>query len=762
MCKSPLLRLLPGLAAVVVLATTTGWTQDATSLGILDFRDETGGQPAGLGQRIATEVRQRILSSHPGILPKMLAAEGHAPSPAGLSVEQLTGLGRKYGVEYVLQGGILSVARTSVDDATMVTIILSGEVIAVQTGAVRSLRVEASGTRAEADGRSVVDLALAQAVGQLIQAVVTEIQSPSDAAPAGQTEAGATVEPAYEEAVADAGQDEVAQTAQQDEELQQLIADAEAALAAGGLTDSALKDVDRALKDLSSVLAEKNDLVQRDESTERIDARIAERSERLRSVLSNAATTGGEYVEEAPEEQRDILARASETADEALSLIQKIKDARALIWGSRDEEEATASQEEYGAAEEETTGEITGAVIDEQGPVAGAEVVDEETGTSATTGEDGTFVLQAIPLRTVARLSVVAKAKRSKLAPLPVVAGRATVADIRLRKGVALLNPGVIASIGTGKARRGTGGLVAGRVLDANGKPVARALVTMKAVGLVRTTSNGEYVFRNVPAGSQRVSVSLPGTKAVSLDVRVQAAKTARADVRMAAAAVAAPARQKSLMSAVGAGATLSGRVRDQRGRPVAGAKVSVLQGKNVVGVLTGREGKYRIAGLRPDEYRVVVSRAGYDGVRQTVRLTPKEHETRDFELRQVSSIVDKLRTTDRSKTSTARPGARAKDRHAAAVRPSATLQGRVTDGKSRQPLAGATIRVERVGTTRSDRNGVYSFGNLPPGTHRVSASRGGYRTVERGVRAQGGQRVTLDFQLAPVPRVLAPGRRRR
>jgi TonB-dependent starch-binding outer membrane protein SusC len=85
------------------------------------------------------------------------------------------------------------------------------------------------------------------------------------------------------------------------------------------------------------------------------------------------------------------------------------------------------------------------------------------------------------------------------------------------------------------------------------------------------------------------------------------------------------------------------------------------------------------------------------------------------------------------------------------AQRTSGTITGVVTDARSGQPLASATVTVrgtELGGQTGSD--GRFRITQVSPGTHAVIARRIGYAPVTRTVEMPDGGAVTADFALQP------------
>ena len=88
----------------------------------------------------------------------------------------------------------------------------------------------------------------------------------------------------------------------------------------------------------------------------------------------------------------------------------------------------------------------------------------------------------------------------------------------------------------------------------------------------------------------------------------------------------------------------------------------------------------------------------------------------------------------------------------AAAQAQTGTVNGRVTDSTSQQPLANVTVAV--VGTTLGTltrEDGRFSIGAVPAGTQRIRVSRIGYAAQERIITVTAGGTETRDFALSTV-----------
>jgi TonB-dependent starch-binding outer membrane protein SusC len=85
------------------------------------------------------------------------------------------------------------------------------------------------------------------------------------------------------------------------------------------------------------------------------------------------------------------------------------------------------------------------------------------------------------------------------------------------------------------------------------------------------------------------------------------------------------------------------------------------------------------------------------------------------------------------------------------AQNPTGSVTGRVVDGATMRPLAGANVMLE--GTTRgvvTRPDGAFLLAAVPPGTHRVRASLVGYSAETREVTLTAGGSVTVQFALQP------------
>ncbi len=146
---------------------------------------------------------------------------------------------------------------------------------------------------------------------------------------------------------------------------------------------------------------------------------------------------------------------------------------------------------------------------------------------------------------------------------------------------------------------------IGGRIVDADGRPVSNADVSIEGEGLlgrtqIQTGADGAFLFANLSAGAYELDVSHDTLAAaetpMSVALDVGEAKT-------------------GLELELAVGASIAGRVFDEdtsRGIPGAVVYATGRQGKEAT---TDADGRFRISGLGPGEYSISVSRAwGYPG----------------------------------------------------------------------------------------------------------------------------------------------------
>ncbi|MBI5711112.1 MAG: carboxypeptidase regulatory-like domain-containing protein [Candidatus Eisenbacteria bacterium] len=745
-----------------VTATTPAPEAAASrTVAVLAFEDQSGtGAPAALGEKIARMLQQQ-LAADPGLLPKVIAAApGNAPAP-DLTVIQLAALGRDHAAQALVRGGLLRAGAEASGSEVATTVELYADVLQVAGGSLATVRGAGSATERAAGGvrlwgagdvrsaafeQSAAGRALVAAVVDLAAAVQSALGAAQETEPAAAGPAEEVTGSA--EGETPAGADESAQAdaaeAAADDELQQLVAQAEEVLNSGAGSEQQAAALDQALQDLEAALQAKATALEKQEdagaAVEQVATARAGLEAAVGAILDQDAAAGevaGMGLAEMPASgaaRADLLERANQLVDGTLGLLQKIQMLRAELSGSGGEqaqgaaEVAPYDESGYGAAApgpaagvesggepfagvvpaEEESGEVEG-VVEEQGqPVAGAVVTDEVTGESATTGPDGSYTLQGLLPGALARLRVVRGALRVGGGTVDVRAGRAAIADFALRVGrvgrpdSAGARARVMASAVAFAPALRDGGTLRGVVRDAQGHPLPHALVRLDGRVAARTDARGAYTFTRVPAGDHQLAVQRSGLKLRSQRVRVEAHRRNESLVRYAAAD-AAPRRMAHVVVR-GAGTLLSGVIRDREGRALAAARVSavpVAAAARAAAVRSRGDGRYSLRDLRPGNYRVLVTRTGYAPARQGIALRAGHPEKRDFRLEPSGSQLVRALTSTR-RTSAARSGTATPRAGAVAARAAAGTAPAGTPRASGTSVTGAAGATRVTGTTAS------------------------------------------------------------
>jgi protocatechuate 3,4-dioxygenase beta subunit len=747
------------------------------SVGVLPFQDESGtSPPLELGQKLAQDLQQRLAVSYKDLLPRVLSTGAGADASAvkTMSVEQIVAFGKQNGVKFVVRGGVLALVLDNAGTDTKISAQLYAEIISVEAASiVNTVRAEGAGAQADklaalsaidvkSDqfGTSALGQALMAAIGQLTenihQAVTTSATASQTISETGQTAA----QP-------DAAQAEAAKAADADSELQQLIAQAESLLSSGANAGTeTISAVQQSLEALKTALASKASLLEQGQDTTQADQQITQHKEELQAALAklaeeaatNASTsTGGE---QSSGEKKGFMTSINEFAGEALGFLQKIQEMRAALQGFKQEQSASGEMGNEGAMpSEEQTEDVNGVVTEDGAPVADATVTDQESGLSTKTDSNGSYTLKGLTSGKLAKL-LVTKGQKTMSAQVDVFHGRSNVADFQLKSMSAsagtisasrILPSTVIASAASTRA-----GAVKGVVLDATGRPVPRALVSLKGLAVARTNSQGQYAFLNVPEGAHQLSISQSGLKTKSAQLKVTAKNSSEANIKFGAGDKLASLSTKGSLIQPGASTTLRGTVLDTANRPISAAKVSVIQSNAVVSVFSGRDGSFELRNLKPAEYRLAVYKVGFESANQSLALRSGGVERREFKLKpQVSPLIAsvlKNQSAQQKKIDIARQG-----QTSGQVRNTTTgsilvtkgqLAGRITDAADRKPISGVTVSLPGMSSIKTDQQGNYAIGNLAAGTYQLSVKLSGYTSETRAVTVRSGSLTQQDVTL--------------
>ena len=754
-----------------------------TTVGIFEFQDASGATlPAAFTQRIARELSRKLNLDHKDFLARRFNAATDAPSLNTMTVEQLGALGKQFGVKFVVRGGLLAAGDGNSNAQSKGVVQLYADIVSVETLSIKSVRAE--GNMAENDQ------ALSQAIGQLAESIhqaivspMAEPAAPSEPPPTAGSDANRSNDPK------DVG------AAESDEELQQLIAQAESLIADGSsASGERLTSLSQALAALRAALKSKATLLEEGKETTPADQEVAQQKDKLQASLSALAqsemsgTPDSAAMQDQPtspegknaekSEKKNMLARISEYAGETLNIIQKIQEMRAALRSGREssDQNETSGLDPTGVAPpptEESTEEISGVVTEMGQPVAGVTVTEPESGVKAETDINGSYALKGVAAGRLAKLVLAKGGKQVGTGQIDLARKSPPIADfeLKLQNGAAsqpalrILPSTVIAA--RAKTSDGNGGVVKGTVQDAQGRPVPRALVRIKDL-MARTDSEGRYEFRNILPGAAQLIVQRPGLKPRTEMVQVAARKSSESKIQFGAADKIPDVRNQQSLLGRGTGTVLRGAVVDAQKRPLAGAKITAVQQGLAVSVLAGLRGDYLLRDLKPGSYRVLVSKAGFEEMAQPVILRAGEVTPKDFQLtKKDSPFIDRALAARRNNQtlSPRDPGRTDKQVTREGQAPikaiagkvtspaqtrSGSLIGRVSDSKTGKPVSGATVSVQGGRTTKTDEAGNYRVLDLPAGSGRISIIRAGFFEQQRTVRVTAGNSMQENFALVP------------
>jgi hypothetical protein len=774
-----LLSLTPVSGKVFGRSTPLGRVQNKiTVVGILSFQDETdSGAPAELGRKIAQQLKQRLALSFSDIVPKSLSAD----APATLPVEQAAAIGRQNGVQFVVRGGLLAMTSSGQSN---VTARVYAEIISVDSGTVKVVNAEGTGSGSGVTSGgiqwSAIDLnsasfalsapgsALTAAIeslsNSLHQAVTTPSHSVQDSAATTSENANETTESAPT----------VDTKAEAEDELRQLIAQAEEVVASGAGDTDRLKPVNAALQKLKAALVSKASLLESGSDPTQSDQEIANAKTELQSALTvvteQAASTSANSEEEtsATGEKKSLLGAIDQRAGEALSLLQKIQELRSAFKGGA----AT------GDVSEQSTGDVSGVVMQEGQPLAGVEVSDQVSGLSAMTGEDGSYTLKGLKAKKLSTL--VLKKNGKQLTKGQIVPGQ--VADFELKSNKAAGQSAqriVPSAIVLRENRSGDAtGRVNGKAKDQMGKPLALALVSLseqagvkERVAVARTDSLGRYSFFRVPVGEYLLTIQKSGLRPTSTKVSVkpngssdvqsqlkadpQSPERTRQQTIVGGSSTApantpkhmyvlrdrnindqtAPARV--VANPAQPGGSLRGQVVDASSRkPISGATVSIAGRR----ARTDQAGNFDLGDLTPGNYLVKVTSSGFSEGQESVNIRPSATSREDFALKRLGNSDPIVRAVPQA------------PRVAVPIR-FGQVRGRVVDSATGAPVASAMVAISGQQRAVTDRDGSYSLAALPPGSYQVSISKVGFVEKRTAFNIRAGETTNADFRLTSMTR---------
>jgi protocatechuate 3,4-dioxygenase beta subunit len=790
------------------------------SVAIVPFHDASDAAASSeLLHKIGQEFSRKLTLSYRDVLPRLIGGDA-LREPATAGVSELAAIGKQQGARFVVRGGILAMTSERSGQDLRCGLELFADVVDTATLTISSLRAAGEGVetgQALEDARrwdayswdspefarSALGQAMSAALGSLADQVhVALTASASEAAVQGQgVEAPPPVDP-Y----------------QADQELQQLMAQAESLVSSGAAANIDVSPLQQSLEGTRTAMNTKLELMQQAQDTTAVDQELGQRREELGNLVNAytqqvAANPQLSYAESFSGGKPDALTRINGLIEGTLSLLQKIQEIRLALRGSGQEQGYVPSGDQYAGADqynpptEEETAAVSGVVTDDGIPVGGATVFDPETGMSAATDSNGSYTLSGLPGGRIANLQVSRAGKTIAAGRVELRPGQAAISDWTLRSGASGLrstaSPIIPSSlIAAGLPGQADTGNIQGVVRDGQGRPVPRAAVSVKGVGTVRTDSQGRYKFLNVPQGGYQVTVQQAGGPARTQQVKVGGRQTLSAPILYQAQFPPAGKAVRPQALTPGENTLLKGRITEEKNRTLEGAKVTVIYPGGALKVYSNSGGVYQLRSLKPGDYRVLVSKPGYDERSQSVTLRSNAPAMLDFQLKQTATkgvqqalasqrknqaptvaahpshppavtktagktSLDKVgnkteqkgkepisRTAPKTREQIKSPSSLSQGRSTAAIGPTAAavenggVHGTVTDGKTRAPVSGASVSLRGKPSTQTDGSGRYSFSGVAPGVCSVNVRKSGYKNGGGSVTVKSGQTATADFSL--------------
>ncbi len=790
-------------------------------IAVLSFQDESGtGASDEFCQRLGEHLMKKLYA-----VPNRTISPKSIRTKAGMELtqERLSALGKKMGVQFVVHSGLLGVSSDSAGGKRTSRAQVYADILSVEAAVMK--RVEAEGVGAQkitdydadiqlgsADFRSrefhntSVGRALSSAIEQLAALINQEIGSggvapgqnprnplPDVTEPDQPTQDSPDVPPPGGED--DPGATGEAQEAQADEELQQLIAQAQECLNGlnAGRDKGKVNALIEALKGLTSALETKAGLLEQgnitgaDQADQQIDAQEQQLQDAVEQSLPPDQPADVDPSDVDPGSGGSKFDQVIKYVEFGFSVLEKILELRARFRDFAEDPTLAGSYPgDFGPGDADTPYEeplepFNGLVFEDEGetqgnltverqdlflamlapprnargpnvgdsnwnfwmpsatssvgvvttvagrrrPVAGAEIVEPDSGASTRTDNSGFFTLR-VPARSRKLIVKKGGATVAEVA-IHVVRGRHTVADIQLGRsgrGATLQGARVLpSSVVVNREGRNTG-TIRGVIQDAKGQPVPRAVVDVRGLAMARTDSQGRFSFTKVPAGLQQLTVRASDSESRSEQVRIKSNETTESRIQLALAS--RIPRMGDRLITPGSGRTLRGTVTDNQNRPVPGARISAVSttgSGGAVSVRTRADGSFELGDLKPGSYQVLVDKVGLASASKSVSLREGSAPSLEFRLK-------------KDATSPFRPGV-----EEGFARNLGEVRGQVR-AKNGAPIPNAWIEMKSTGKTspaspqRTSARGEYVLRALP-GRYELRVRAKDYQETTRPVTVQ-------------------------
>jgi protocatechuate 3,4-dioxygenase beta subunit len=788
------------------------------TIGILPFQDESGTHASPeLLQRIVRDFKLKMTLAYKDVLGRQVSGEAWAAASAA-GIEQLAALGKQQGVRFVIRGGLLAAISEKTGGDLKCRLELFCDIVDVDSLAVSSLRTEGEATESNStrddalrwdsynwDSPDIVRTALGQALEAALRNLVDEVHAAA-VAPRQQV-----TEEAAQNVPASATANPTIDPYQLDQDLQQLITQAESLISGGAASNLGdITPLQQSVEGLKASMDTKLSLLQQAQDTAAVDQEILQRKQALQGLVSDytqrlaAAPYQPANGQELTGERKNLSSKLSNLLDSTLNALLKIQEIRAALGLSSGGGQGEAPPAEAGAGEswpaEEQTSDVSGVVTDEAGyPMEDATVSDPETGASATTDGTGSYTIANIPGGRMANLHVVKGGNQIAVGRIELQPGNTGIADWMVRSGsggstssTSRVMPSSLIVKSSGS--RSNTGTIQGVVRNDRGQPVPRALVSVKGIGVVRTDSGGRYTFANVPQGSYELVVQRPGSAAQNQRIAVTGLKTVQPQTLCKTENASPGQAPRAQILVQGENTLLKGRVVDAKDKPLSRAKVTVVHPGGALAAYSDSRGSYEIHDVKQGTYRVLASKAGYADASTSIHLEKNNTASWDFKLKDSSSAAvlqavasqnkrqptsmtpahtsagsstghkaptiqkTKLAPVKQTEKTTARQTptktktkmtTSSSQAQTAAVK--GGVRGTIVDGKTGSAVSGATVVLKGKPNAQTDSAGQFNFGDLEPGTYSVSVKKSGYTSGSGSFTVKSGGVASLRVRLSPI-----------
>jgi len=324
--------------------------------------------------------------------------------------------------------------------------------------------------------------------------------------------------------------------------------------------------------------------------------------------------------------------------------------------------------------------------------IGGAKVILKEKDISVITGDDGSYKFENLePGSYTIIVEAPGYAKQSAIVNLE--SGKPAIKDFELLPAKMLAITGVVYDKETMT-------------------PVGGAKVVIKETGdSVITDDDGSYRFLNLPPGTYTLIFTAPGYQKFTAAVVLESSPVAK-DAYLTKAEQKVQEVEKPKIGAI------TGVVQDAKTKaPLSGVQI-ILKEKNIT-YTTDRTGAFRFDSLPEGTYTLSFSKEGY--VTRTEIINVKAGSPTVFNV-SLAPVEKKV----------------------------GTLLGKVIDKETGNPVAGAVVSVDGIGSTQTDQSGLYRLENIPVGARTVKVAAPGYKEVAEVIKIAKGDNVK-NFALEPM-----------